>query len=721
MNDEKKPTLVPLDSPICDSVDDVLGRKDVAESFVENVLQLDISHGATVGVFGAWGSGKTSFINLARQELKGRGIPVLDFNPWMFSGAEQLVERFFAELSSEMEETKELLELGQMLRKYGDALSTTINTLSSIVGIPAVGALIDAGMKIATKDCLQRGNVGQLRKELASSLEKRDKPIIVLLDDIDRLSAPEIRDMFKLVRLTANFPRVIYVVACDRAQVERALDDQGISGHDYLKKIIQLPFDLPEIPNERFDKQLGTALDAAVDGLEDRGPFDRQVWEDVYWEMVRPLIRNIRDIRRYVAAVRMTLVSLRGQVALADVLGLEAVRIFLPDVFRLLPQTATALTVTSVGPANQRHIRSQRETRAGISAKPDVRFKKELGELIETAETHDAVVRAMVIRLFPTGRKYIPDDDSGRHVAPDESSDGQEWAAKKLQERRVVHEHILRLYLERVAGGDLQALYNAETALDNMTDEDALAEFLHSLNETQFVAVLDQLRTFEGRFDTDDVEPGITVLLNLLPDMPKQSSGSMHDEPQLFVGLVITTLLDTLGKSAAVENAARRILPSISSLSSKVLLIDRMRHPRQGEQPLVLKTATTRFARQLRKEILGTDVDDLVDERDLLRVLGFAKSTSDPSEDPIVIPDSPKLTLFLLRSADLQTLRLLYGDEAIMRARFEGLRQQFNDLKPWIESKGITPEEAKQLLETAGNYQAELRKTTFPLPTPSNS
>ena len=55
-----------------------------------------------MGVLGAWGSGKTSFVNLARRDLEFSSAAVLDFNPSMFSGDEQLVESFFVELSAQL-------------------------------------------------------------------------------------------------------------------------------------------------------------------------------------------------------------------------------------------------------------------------------------------------------------------------------------------------------------------------------------------------------------------------------------------------------------------------------------------------------------------------------------------------------------------------------------------------------------------------------------------
>lgn len=56
------------------------------------------AEGLVVGVLGPWGSGKTSFVNIPRQSFARAEISVVDFNPWMFSGAEQLVSAFFTEL-----------------------------------------------------------------------------------------------------------------------------------------------------------------------------------------------------------------------------------------------------------------------------------------------------------------------------------------------------------------------------------------------------------------------------------------------------------------------------------------------------------------------------------------------------------------------------------------------------------------------------------------------
>jgi predicted KAP-like P-loop ATPase len=195
------------DNPITKSEEDALGRVKPASSFARQVLAIDSSEGAVVGVLGPWGSGKTSFVNLSQVFLKESGVTVLEFNPWMFSGADQLVQSFFIELSAQLKLRPDLTEIGELVGDYGE-------TFSGLGWLPLIGPWIERGRVVTDiiAKTLQRKKEGikASQSKVRDALEKIDKPIIVILDDIDRLSTPEIRDVFKLVRLTANFPNIIY-------------------------------------------------------------------------------------------------------------------------------------------------------------------------------------------------------------------------------------------------------------------------------------------------------------------------------------------------------------------------------------------------------------------------------------------------------------------------------------------------------------------------------
>lgn len=493
MNECGKSTCLPGDNPIRDHGDDVLERTVLAGTFARQVLDLDAREGTAVGVFGPWGSGKSSFINLARETFESEGVPVLDFNPWLFSGAEQLVERFFAELSASMGMKDELKEIAEAFEKYGAAFNAVVGAVTSLLAMPQVGAIIKA-VKEAAGTATQPESVDARRKKIEDALRQHGKRIVVVLDDVDRLSAPEIREIFKLVRLTANFPNLIYIVSCDRLRVEQALDEQGQFGRDYLEKIIQLPFNLREVPEHLLKRQLFVAIENALAGIENPGPFDKDVLGEVYRGIFRPLIRNMRDVRRFAMAVRETVGGLKGQVAQVDVLALEAIRVFLPDVFRLLPGAIDGLTVTS-RPLERELDRMMPHDFADSSSAFSERCKAQVDRLIEVtkndgereADPTAEVVKAMLDCLFPAGAQLRQTSDSGSE------SHANHEAAEHLAERRVAHEHVLRLYLEGVVNPDLLAFHDAERVLDRMTDRGARDEFIRSVEPPRRQVIVSNL------------------------------------------------------------------------------------------------------------------------------------------------------------------------------------------------------------------------------------
>lgn len=335
------------DNPIRKPEDDTLGRAKAAKAFSSQLKNLDASEGLVVGVLGPWGSGKTSFVNMVRADLNKGGYLILDFNPWMFSGANQLVESFFIELSAQLKlKNGTLQEIGKNFEEYGDVLT-------GLGWLPVIGTWIER-LRLLGKGASKiiknkKKGTGSVRKKLTDALTDLDKPIVVVLDDIDRLNTQEIRDIFKLVRLTASFPNIIYVLAFDRTRVEQALTEEGIPGRDYLEKILQLAIDLPVIPPSVLNKQIFAAISETLDTVKNTGPFDENKWPDIYYEIIRPLIRNMRDVRRYSASIHGTVEALEGQVALHDVLALEAIRIFLPDVFSEIAKSIEGLTEMSSG------------------------------------------------------------------------------------------------------------------------------------------------------------------------------------------------------------------------------------------------------------------------------------------------------------------------------------------------------------------------------------
>lgn len=653
------------DNPITKEEDDVLGRIRPAQSFAEQVLALDSAEGVVVGVLGPWGSGKTSFVNLARGRLMESGATILEFNPWMFSGADQLVQAFFIELSAQLKLRPDLAGIGKLVEDYGD-------TFSGLGWLPLVGPWIERG-RAATNvlaKLLQRRKEGVRSSQLKvrEALGKLEKPIVVFLDDIDRLTTLEIRDVFKLVRLTANFPNVIYLLAFDRIRVEQALGEQGVPGRDYLEKILQIGIDLPAVPEDVLNSQIFKAIDTSLDKIESPGHFDSNEWPDVFMEVIHPLIRNMRDVRRYAAAIHGTVHDLGGQIALVDVLALEAVRVFLPDVFRGMHSAVDGLTSTSDSYGSQ-----------GDPAY----LKEQIETLIMAADKRGEIVRDLIRRLFPAANRHV----GGSHY-------GGEWKKGWLRDRRVAHEDLLRLYLERVMSERLQAFSDAENVWARMTDRAALETYLHSIPIDRAEDVISSLEAYEDQFAPEHVVPTTVVLLNLLPNLPERQRGMFDFGVRLVVGRVVYRLVRALKEPSLVEAAVQEILPQVQSLSSKLELITDIGYRENAGHKLVSETTAKAFEKEWRAAVRAASPEDLARETELLRTFLITKRDTEPDEPTLVIPDSPKVTLALLKSARSEArsqsmgsravrhkprlawdvLVELYGDEAILRQRIDSLK-----------------------------------------------
>jgi len=664
-NVDQEAAKVSGDHPIQSAREDVLGRVPAAKVFARQVLSLDASSGVVVGVLGPWGSGKTSFVNLARADFDSAGATILDFNPWMFSGAEQLVESFFVELSSQLRLRPGLREIGNDLADYGEAFA-------GLGWLPMVGPWIERGRgaaKVLGKYLSRRREGTQGRREkLAKALRGLEHPIVVVLDDIDRLSSPEIRDVFKLVRLTASFPNMVYVLAFDRVRVEQALGEDGVPGRDYLEKILQVAIDLPAVPDEVLNRQVFALLNQV---LGDSADIDDGVWPDVFMEVIRPLIRNMRDVRRYAAAVSGTVDALRGQVALADLLGLEAIRVFLPDVFARLRLSIDALCTPSPALGLGR----------GADETP---LKEQIEALVEAAGERGDVVRALIERLFPFAERHI-----GR------TNYGPDWAKTYLRERRIAHESILRLYLERVAGEQLTNFYDAERAWELMTDRGALEAFFETLPPDKREDVVSALEAFEKDYRPEQVVPTTIALWNMAPGLPEKPRGMFSFDARITVGRVTLRLFRSLPDPDAAERAAREILPEIETLSAKWEVVTDLGYREGAGHKLVSEDAARALAAEWRAEVRAASAEALVNEDNLARILIWAQRDASEEEPTLEVPDDPAVTLALLKSARSETksqtegsravrrsgrlawepLADLLGDEATLLARIEALKQ----------------------------------------------
>ena len=646
---------IPTDNPIDDSLADLLSRAVLANDFADQILSYDYRSGLVVGLLGPWGSGKTSFINLARKEFDKRSIKTLDFNPWMFSGTAGLVGSFFSEIAAQLKVQVDLGCAAKELEAFGDALSGWRRDLVKIVGWLLHGK----------KSVQERKNL------ISEKLNKLSNPIVIVLDDIDRLRNSEIRDVFGLVRQTASFPNVIYLLAFDRYRVESALTEENACGRDYLEKILQIAFDLPIADPTILRDQVLDALGMAI--LETKtGPLDHDRWADIFAKIVLPLIRNIRDIKRYAAAVRMTAQQIEDRVALVDVLGLEAVRVFRPDDFGHICELRRSLHK---------------------SGEPLVR-RNELQEKIDTLVEQDSWLRDVVSFLFPGAL-------SGQNVTND--------AGRWLVQRRVAHRDIFAFYLSRVQSEALSALTSTERAWACLEDESQLEDHLMSLAPDVRESVVATLESYEDQYEVGHVIPATTALLNVLsvtPERPRQFFGF---DTHVAFERVVLRLLRVAGDAEGVKGAASIIYSKLRTLYARTILVHKVGYRNGVGHELVSVEAATALEERLRADVVSASVEDLCEEKGLLWTLYFAKYGQDSSKYEVEIPESPRLTLALLQSARKWALSSSgSGEQRLPRLAWDQLADLYGSEETLktrlIAAKESCLEGAEELFALADKY-----------------
>ncbi|HHU4129477.1 TPA: KAP family P-loop NTPase fold protein, partial [Klebsiella michiganensis] len=215
-----------LDAAVESAADDRYGFKTIAENIAQSVLSLPLDTSNVIGIEGAWGSGKTSLLNLILKSLnqtKDGHTHVLHISPWL-SGSSP-VEALFLPVATviqqEMEKRHPPKGLKKLWRKYllspeaQQVIEYAQNTSSRVLPlVEYIGQFsrivngIAGGIKVftGTRFAVNQKTTTKLRAEIAQQLVSLDQKFIVVMDDLDRLEPSQIAEVFRLVRAVADLP-----------------------------------------------------------------------------------------------------------------------------------------------------------------------------------------------------------------------------------------------------------------------------------------------------------------------------------------------------------------------------------------------------------------------------------------------------------------------------------------------------------------------------------
>jgi predicted KAP-like P-loop ATPase len=181
--------------------EDLLGHSSFAYRLAKSISNIPCKRGTTIGLYGPWGSGKTTLINFVLaylSELPPAEQPiVVPFNPWWFSGEEEMASRFFQNLISELSDAGVTNDILKSLKAIAELIAEVPSQFSWMA--KTSGHLLSK---------FSERNLSKLREQAANQLLKQRRRILVLIDDADRLMPTELLTMFKLTKMTGDLPNV---------------------------------------------------------------------------------------------------------------------------------------------------------------------------------------------------------------------------------------------------------------------------------------------------------------------------------------------------------------------------------------------------------------------------------------------------------------------------------------------------------------------------------
>ncbi len=343
------------DLPITSAEQDIFNRKKYTCELSEGLLKSKYESSFVVGLYGAWGSGKTSLLNMILEKItnekniKENSIPkqiaqtinlrrfskeekiiIFQFNPWMCTNPHQLVNQFFLQLANEFKKNNINSDIFYIILKYSKIV---LSSNPKQVGF--IRFIINYIFQI-------NAEIQSVKKKFIKIISEENIKLFITIDDIDRLSEQEIIAVFQLVKALGDFPNTIYFLSFDYEIVTNALNKiHENKGKEYLEKIVQVSIPMPKAKSIDLERIFNSKLESLLSEQEKNNFHEQDVkfrWYEIYEGGIKSYINSIRDINRFMNTFSLIFQQIGNETDFIDLVGITCLQVFEPNLYNILPQ-----------------------------------------------------------------------------------------------------------------------------------------------------------------------------------------------------------------------------------------------------------------------------------------------------------------------------------------------------------------------------------------------
>lgn len=381
--------------------DDHFKRQVTASEIARNIKLTKNQKSFAIGILGEYGSGKTSFLNLINLEFDNADVLKISFDPWIANNPDAIRKEFFDLLASEAAALD--ARVSSLIYSYGRKLASFDGRSQSFMNW--LGFLQNRSSVQSSREY----------EKINQILKNTKRKIIITIDDLDRLYPIEIMEVLKLIRNTANFSNIFYLVGYDKGYVQRAINTlTETGGSDFLDKIFQLEIPLPKCEEDDLLITLKNRLKSMV-SAQHYDAFETILipndFRNRYEKAYSTILRQGRDIVRFLNSFKIIYNLIGEEVDFESLILLELIKFRYPTIYRLIyMQSDVFLEENPLRSTHEQYL-SPRMVKAKQSDKVSTEvslFKTHL-EQIEWLTAEDvSLLDGLFLRLFKGNQYHRP-------------------------------------------------------------------------------------------------------------------------------------------------------------------------------------------------------------------------------------------------------------------------------------------------------------------------
>ena len=237
---------------------------------------------------------------------------------------------------------------------------------------------------------LKELNTYEKKQKVAEAIKELKQPIVVIIDDIDRLPPAETFQILRLVKAVADFPNTAFLLAFDPKYLTTVLEKNNIdNAKEYLNKVIQLRVPLPIISDKNMVELAEEEINKlGYKDLTNDFKDDSERLSHIFNQYFCPLIKNPREMNRFFNHLRFSLIQLKGEVCFSDIFSLSIIESKANDIYEHIKKVSQAY----IGDETGKEITKE--------------FEKERNSLLKVFDENDKkLIHQLLCQLFPLLKK----------------------------------------------------------------------------------------------------------------------------------------------------------------------------------------------------------------------------------------------------------------------------------------------------------------------------